>query len=219
MLGWVPISVPPSQDDETGAKETRLIEERGDLSRFYNVIFLPRNCRLLQQFAVLPAGTGAGGGGVSQAGGGGGVMTQALPPLSPMPLPSGSPMLSSSSGVHHSQHCAAEGFFPARRLANNRNVFISPVKHQVTLSPKRVTFTIGKGTSKDLIELNTVIGAAERRASMANLAMGLKRPSIGPGVTIATGGSPFTMATGDRSDSRGVSYVGQGGFESKRIDF
>lgn len=219
LLGWVPISVPPSQDDETGAKETRLIEERGDLSRFYNVIFLPRNCRLLQQFAVLPAGTGAGGGGVSQAGGGGGVMTQALPPLSPMPLPSGSPMLSSSSGVHHSQHCAAEGFFPARRLANNRNVFISPVKHQVTLSPKRVTFTIGKGTSKDLIELNTVIGAAERRASMANLAMGLKRPSIGPGVTIATGGSPFTMATGDRSDSRGVSYVGQGGFESKRIDF
>lgn len=114
-----------------------------------------------------------------------------------------------------------------RRLASNRNIFISPVKQQVNLSPKRVIFTVGRSTGKDLQDVNLMISSAERRASMANLTMGLKRPVLPSLGSNTSNSSVFTMSTGGGvgsintpgGTSRTVTLVGPNGFTTKRIDF
>uniref|UniRef100_A0A0R3T9U8 RB_B domain-containing protein n=1 Tax=Rodentolepis nana TaxID=102285 RepID=A0A0R3T9U8_RODNA len=218
-------------------------EERADLARFYNYIFLGRVESYLTRFL----GASMTDTKVHQH------ATSA--PLTPIPIP---PISSSNSGnsavasgvgpshsglhgLHHSGGhfggvAQSSSFLPARHLASTRNVFIGPTSQQQTghphgghlghqsgppgtpqtglnvagqtLSPKRVTFTLGKGnTGKDLLELNSVIGAAERRASVTS---SLKRAS---GVTIATaGGTTFTTVSNSAPGSESAKTV-------TRIDF
>ncbi|VDK35865.1 unnamed protein product [Taenia asiatica] len=259
------------------AANTEAIEERGDLTRFYNLVFLARVEAFLQRF-IPPSVTSATAAGTASAASDPAGKTQ--PPLTPLPAahPTAATATATTTAAAAAVHShstlqalhggypalPSEGFLPTRRLASTRNVFIGPAQPHLqqahhfhapgqvgithhpppaaatvpsqaglgvggqTLSPKRVSFTVGKGSSKDLLELNAVIGAAERRASVAS---GLKRAS---GVTIATaGGTTFTTvvnaaaASGAGTGSSGagaeggktVTLVGNAGYESKRIDF
>ncbi|EUB56007.1 Retinoblastoma-like protein 2 [Echinococcus granulosus] len=259
----------------SAATDTEAIEERGDLTRFYNLIFLARVEAFLQRFVLPSATSGAAG----TTGAGSDPASKTQPPLTPLPAPHSTSTTttatttSAAATVHshsalqtlHGGYSALpnDGFLPARRLASTRNVFIgsaqqlpqqahhfhapgqvglthhSPAAAAVssqtgigvggqTLSPKRISIIVGKGSSKDLIELNTMIGAAERRASVAS---GLKRAS---GVTIATaGGTTFTTVvnaaapggagvgagSGGAEGGKTVTLVGNAGYEAKRIDF
>ncbi|VUZ55596.1 unnamed protein product, partial [Hymenolepis diminuta] len=218
-------------------------EERGDLARFYNYIFLARVESYLTRFLATSMTDTKVHQHASSA------------PLTPIPVPPISSLNSGNSatasvvgpsrpgfhGLYHSGGhfggaAQSDSFLPARHLASTRNVFIGPTSQQQTghshgghlghqsgppgtpqtglnvagqtLSPKRVTFVLGKGnTSKDLLELNSVIGAAERRASVTS---GLKRAS---GVTIATaGGTTFTTVSSAASGSESGKTV-------TRVDF
>ncbi|VDP39655.1 unnamed protein product [Schistosoma margrebowiei] len=209
-------------------------EERGDLSRFYNVIFLPQMKDFIKKAASVRSTynetdpncrTGHHSlGSDSLSTDNNTVLNQWTlhPSLSPMPILVNNLASNSAAALNLGLDptTTSGDIIQARRLASNRNIFISPVKQQVNLSPKKVIFTVGRSTGKDLQDVNLMISSAERRASMANLTMGLKRPAGGGSTTTTyvANSSPFTVTSGT-SSSRTVTLVGPSGFTTKRIDF
>ncbi|CAH8611764.1 unnamed protein product [Schistosoma curassoni] len=209
-------------------------EERGDLSRFYNVIFLPQMKDFIKKAASVRSTynetdpncrTGHHSlGSDSLSTDDNTVLNQWTlhPSLSPMPILVNNLASNSAAALNLGLDptTTSGDIIQARRLASNRNIFISPVKQQVNLSPKKVIFTVGRSTGKDLQDVNLMISSAERRASMANLTMGLKRPAGGGSTTTTyvANSSPFTVTSGT-SSSRTVTLVGPSGFTTKRIDF
>ncbi|TGZ44683.1 hypothetical protein CRM22_011196 [Opisthorchis felineus] len=191
-------------------------EERGDITRFYNTVFLTRMKDFLQKAASATSADRTSAADVTPWPNAGRWMGP--PSLAPLPIQK-SNAIPAGTGFGGTASAGPIDITQARRLASNRNVFISPVKHQVNLSPKRVVFTVGRSTGKDLQDVNVMISSAERRASMANLTMGLKRPGsgatvsyVGPvsgtlAVTPASGGAPRT-----------VTLVGPGNFAAKRLE-
>ncbi|CAL8078015.1 unnamed protein product [Calicophoron daubneyi] len=227
-------------------------EERGDISRFYNIVFLPEMKEFIKKAAVVDSalgheaatsslpgvglasatsvGTTSGvGGGVVPAGLASGRADSLLsrwaprPTLSPMPvhvtLPSSSSAPTITGSLPSGAVSSSAELSQSRRLATNRNIFISPVKQQVSLSPRRVVFTVGQSTGKELQDVNLMISSAERRASMANLTMGLKRPPGSTTVSYQTSTSGGFVMSPATSCSRTVTLVGPSGFAAKRIEF
>ncbi|KAH8873587.1 Retinoblastoma-like protein 1 [Schistosoma japonicum] len=211
-------------------------EERGDLSRFYNVIFLQQMKDFIKKAAAVRSThnetdsnnrTGHGLGSDSLSTDDNSLLNQWTlhPLLSPMPIQINTLASTNAAAAVNlglDATTTSGDMIQARRLASNRNIFISPVKQQVSLSPKKVIFTVGRSTGKDLQDVNLMISSAERRASMANLTMGLKRPAaaavVGGGGGSVDNPSTFTVTTGT-SSSRTVTLVGPSGFTTKRIDF
>ncbi|CAH8544326.1 unnamed protein product [Schistosoma turkestanicum] len=210
-------------------------EERGDLSRFYNFIFLPQMKDFIKKAAAVRStynetdpnsrtGHHHTLGADSLSTDNNSVLNQWTlhPSLSPMPIQVNNLASNSAAAINLGlDTTATSGDMQAKRLASNRNIFISPVKQQVNLSPKKVIFTIGRSTGKDLQDVNLMISSAERRASMANLTMGLKRPAGGGSTTTTYVANPsgFTVTSGTSSTPRTVTLVGPSGFTAKRIDF
>ncbi|KAF8560839.1 hypothetical protein P879_09006, partial [Paragonimus westermani] len=194
-------------------------EERGDISRFYNVVFLNKMKDYVRKASSssYASRSGVGAVGCSEWAG--------QPALAPMPVhpnttkatSATNPIGNANSGPGASQ--PGSEVPQARRLASNRNIFISPVKQQVNLSPKRVVFTIGRSSGKDLQDVNLMISSAERRASMANLTMGLKRPGGGTTTGYVSNSPGFTISPATSGAPRTVTLMGPGAFASKRIDF
>ncbi|CAH8613972.1 unnamed protein product [Heterobilharzia americana] len=200
-------------------------EERGDLSRFYNLIFLQQMKDFIKKAAAVRSTynetdpnvhTEHTSSAESFASSGNSVLSQWTlhPSLSPMPMQLNTLISTDSAAVVNlglDATAASGDAMQARRLASNRNIFISPVKQQVSLSPKKVIFTVGRSTGKDLQDVNLMISSAERRASMANMTMGLKRPLGSTTTTFVTNSSAFTVASGT-SSTRTVTLVGPSGF-------
>lgn len=151
-------------------------EERGDIVDFYNGVFLPKVKHYLRRF-VPPLPTVAGPGGVRQRLHG--VIDPSSTPalqLSPLPVrsftsnggsgaplsPGGTPTATVGPGG------SASG--DGRRLTASRNLFLSPVKTSLPMSPKRIQFTIQRSPSKELREINQMINLAERKVIMASMA-------------------------------------------------
>ncbi|KAA3674601.1 retinoblastoma-like protein 1 [Paragonimus westermani] len=194
-------------------------EERGNISRFYNMVFLNKMKDYVRKASSSSYASRSGVGAVSCSEWAG------QPALAPMPIhpnttkatSATNPTGNASSGPVASQ--PGSEVPQARRLASNRNIFISPVKQQVNLSPKRVVFTIGRSSGKDLQDVNLMISSAERRASMANLTMGLKRPGGGTTTGYVSNSPGFTISPATSGAPRTVTLMGPGAFASKRIDF
>ncbi|TPP66552.1 putative retinoblastoma protein [Fasciola gigantica] len=205
-------------------------EDRGDLSRFYNVVFLPHMTQFLRKVTSTYNQSDTGDRGLTLASGGSTTdnLWSDQPSMAPLPVyPSLPPTMAGTvlgNVLNASSATGSAEVSQARRLASNRNVFISPVKQpsqqQLTISPKRVVFTIGRSSGKDLQDVNLMISSAERRASMANLTMNLKRPGPGSSSTggYVTNSSAFSLSSSN-SGPRTVTVVGPGSFGGKRFDF
>lgn len=156
----------------------RTKEIRDDIARFYNYVFLPTVVSYVKRFVTnhssMSGGMGLGGGGVG-AGGGGGQANVSVSLTGPNSVanssksgiiggggPGGnqphlSPMPARSSGDQHNLGSAA------RRISNNKNVFVSPAKTQIAMFPKRVTFTVNSSPSKELRDINAMIASAANK--------------------------------------------------------
>lgn len=149
-------------------------EERGDIVDFYNGVFLPKVKLYLRRF-VPPLPATAGPGGVRQRLHG--VIDPASTPalqLSPLPVRSftanGSGAPVSPGGTPAVNVGTGSSSTDGRRLTASRNLFLSPVKTSLPMSPKRIQFTIQRSPSKELREINQMINLAERKVIMASMA-------------------------------------------------
>lgn len=100
LIGRVQIGC---DEDHAGEEEEdmKLVEERGDLSRFYNSVFLPRTSLYLQQCSV------------SQTAGGGGLQLTPMPLRPAPPLPQPAAPTNAAHG-HQQQQQINDNFMPAR---------------------------------------------------------------------------------------------------------
>nr|ACT98283.1 rb-like protein [Schmidtea mediterranea] len=131
----------------------RTKEVRDDITRFYNHVFLPTVHNYVKRFLInyLMSGSNVS---VSLTGPNSNLSKSSSQPqlnqphLSPMPIRNNFDQILGST---------------SRRISNNKNIFVSPAKTQITMSPKRVTFTVNSSPSKELRDINAIIANAANK--------------------------------------------------------
>ena len=128
-------------------------EVRDDITRFYNYVFLPTALNYVKRFLTNYSVSGSAVS-VSLTGPNSNISSKSNQPqlnqphLSPMPT---------RNNIDHILGSTS------RRISNNKNIFVSPSKAQITMSPKRVTFTVSSSPSKELRDINAMIANAANK--------------------------------------------------------
>ncbi|KAL3319262.1 Retinoblastoma-like protein 1 [Cichlidogyrus casuarinus] len=177
-------------------------EQRADLSRYYNLIFLPQTCRFIPDFVAATMAMDASESTKVTSAGPYQITPLVVPVATPGPISVNNPIapgikgsVALISGNKAPSNQGSEQVAASRRVTANKNFFVSQSRAPISVGMKRVAYTVGKSTAKELNELNQMLNTAERRASIANLALGLKQRHSTATISSVTGDEVSSVST------------------------